>query len=303
MTTHLPSAEPARDDTAGLDAIAVIGMAGRFPGAQDVAAFWANLLAGVDSVTEAPDGQPRGQLADADHFDAGFFGFSPLDAERTDPQHRVFLECVHAALEDAGHGDPAHRPVTGLYAGSSLSTYLLDVLASPRHTADLDESQLVIGCDKDYLATRVAHRLDLRGPAVVVQSACSTSLVAVHLAGQALLAGECDLAVAGGVSVRGGGSGARPTRADGMVSPDGRCRAFDADATGMVSGDGVGAVVLRRLDDALAAGDRVLALIRGSAVNNDGGLKAGYTAPSVRGQVEVIRAAHAAGGTDPARVG
>ncbi|PWW66627.1 non-ribosomal peptide synthetase/type I polyketide synthase [Actinokineospora spheciospongiae] len=306
MTTHLPGADPteaAPAPEAPVDAIAVVGMAGRFPGAGDVGAFWANLLAGVDSVTDTPGAGPRGVLADAELFDAGFFGFSPLEAERTDPQHRVFLECVHAALDDAGHGDPARRPVTGLYAGSGLSTYLLDVLASPRHTADLDESQLVIGCDKDYLATRVAHRLDLRGPAVVVQSACSTSLVAVHLAVQALLAGECDLAVAGGVSVRGGSASALPSRGDGMVSPDGRCRAFDAGATGMVSGDGVGAVVLRRLDDALADGDRVLALVRGSAVNNDGAAKAGYTAPSVGGQVEVIRAAHAAAGTDPATVG
>ncbi len=305
MTTHLPRALAGSADPvpAPVDAIAVIGLAGRFPGAADVAAFWANLLAGVDSVTDDPETGARGVLDGAELFDAGFFGLSPLEAERTDPQHRVFLECVHAALDDAGHGDPTRRPVTGLYAGSALSTHLLDVLASPRHTADLDESQLVIGCDKDYLATRVAHRLDLRGPALVVQTACSTSLVAVHLAAQALLAGECDLAVAGGVAVRGRHRGATATRGDGMVSPEGRCRAFDADANGMVPGDGVGAVVLRRLDDALDEGDRVLAVLRGTAVNNDGTAKAGYTAPSVRGQARVIRAAHAAGGTDPATVG
>ncbi|OLR91900.1 hybrid non-ribosomal peptide synthetase/type I polyketide synthase [Actinokineospora bangkokensis] len=320
MTTQLPATravpEPAADPAAvravpaaaepPLDAIAVVGLACRVPGADSADAFWANLLAGVDSVTDGPGGA-RGELGGADLFDAPFFGFSPLEAQRTDPQHRLFLECVHTALDDAGHGDPARRPVTGLFAGSSASTHLLDLLASPRHTADLDESELVIACDKDYLATRVAHRLDLRGPALVVQTACSTSLVAVHLAAQALLAGECDLAVAGGVAVRGRPAGAtaggRGTGRDGMVSPDGRCRAFDADASGMVPGDGVGAVVLRRLDDALAAGDRVLAVLRGTAVNNDGTAKAGYTAPSVSGQVRVIRAAHAAGGTDPAEVG
>ncbi|WP_053739037.1 hybrid non-ribosomal peptide synthetase/type I polyketide synthase [Nocardia sp. NRRL S-836] len=296
----MTTASDAHD--AAPDAIAVIGTAGRFPGAGNVSEFWANLLGGADSVVTAPSGQARGLLAGAEEFDAAFFGFSPAEAERTDPQHRLFLECVWAALEDAGHGDPVRRPVTGLYAGSSLSTYLLDVLASPRH-AGVDESQLLIGCDKDYLATRIAHRLDLRGPAVVVQSACSTSLVAVHLAVQALLAGECDLAVAGGVSARGDGGARAAERTDGMVSPDGRCRAFDADATGMVPGDGVGAVVLRRLDDALAAGDRISAVIRGSAINNDGSAKAGYTAPSVSGQAEVIRAAHAVGGTDPATVG
>ncbi len=285
------------------DGIAVVGMAGRFPGAPDVRAYWDNLAAGVDSVTAVASG-PRGTLAGHDLFDAEFFGFSPKEAERTDPQHRLFLECAWEALEHAGYGNAATRPVTGVYAGSSTSRYLFDVLASPRHRDLLDDSQLLIGCDKDYLATRVSHKLDLRGPSVVVQTACSTSLVAVHLASQALFAGECDLALAGGVSVRTGeGLGRRSDRADGMVSPDGRCRAFDASANGMVGGDGVGLVALRRLDDALRDGDTVYAVILGSAVNNDGGLKVGYTAPGVAGQERVIRAAHLAADVDPATIG
>ncbi len=289
------------------DGIAVVGMAGRFPGAPDVQAYWDNLAAGIDSVTAsvAPAASgPRGLLADHDLFDAEFFGFSPKEAERTDPQHRLFLECAWEALEHAGYGNAVTRPVTGVYAGSSTSRYLFDVLASPRHRDLLDDSQLLIGCDKDYLATRVSHKLDLRGPSVVVQTACSTSLVAVHLASQALFAGECDLALAGGVSVRTGeGLGSRSDRADGMVSPDGRCRAFDANASGMVGGDGVGLVALRRLDDAIADGDTVYAVILGSAVNNDGGRKVGYTAPGVAGQERVIRAAHLAADVDPATIG
>jgi acyl transferase domain-containing protein len=285
------------------DAIAIVGMAGRFPGAPDVRAYWANLVAGVDSVTPTASG-PRGTLADHDLFDAEFFGFSPKEAERTDPQHRLFLECAWEALEHAGYGNAATRPVTGVYAGSSTSRYLFDVLASPRHRDLLDDSQLLIGCDKDYLATRVSHKLDLRGPSVVVQTACATSLVAVHLASQALFAGECDLALAGGVSVRTGeGLAVGSDRADGMVSPDGRCRAFDANASGMVGGDGVGLVALRRLDDAVRDGDTVYAVILGSAVNNDGGRKVGYTAPGVAGQERVVRAAHLAADVDAATIG
>lgn len=281
------------------DALAIIGMAGRFPGAPDVRAYWDNLRSGIDSVSGG-----RGHLDDHDLFDAAFFGFSPKEAERTDPQHRLFLECAWEALEDAGYGNADTRPVTGIYAGSAMSRYLLDVLASPRHRDLLDDSQLLIGCDKDYLTMRASHKLNLRGPSVVVQTACSTSLVAVHLAVQALLAGECDLALAGGVAVRaGGGIDRRSGRADGMISPDGRCRAFDASASGMVGGDGIGLVVLRRLHDALRDGDGIRAVIRGSAVNNDGSLKAGFTAPGVSGQAQVIRAAHAVAEVDPATIG
>ncbi|WP_283134522.1 type I polyketide synthase [Rhizohabitans arisaemae] len=294
------------------DFIAVIGMAGRFPGAPDVPVYWENLLSGVDSVAAAPApwSGPKGVLADHDLFDAEFFGFSPKEAERTDPQQRLLLECAWEALEHAGYGNAANRPVTGVYAGSSTSGYLLDVLSSPRHRDLLDDSQLLIGCDKDYLTTRISHKLNLLGPSLAVQTACSTSLVAIHLACQALLAGECDLALAGGVAVREsagpgrgpgleGGSGRR----DGMVSPDGRCRAFDADAAGMVNGDGLGLVVLRRLDDALRDGDSVHAVVRGSAINNDGSYKTGFTAPGIAGQARVIRAARAAAGVDPATIG
>ncbi|MFF5209078.1 type I polyketide synthase [Streptosporangium sp. NPDC000396] len=287
------------------DFIAVIGMAGRFPGAPDIRSYWDNILNGVDSVSAAPRSWsvPKGVLEDHDLFDAEFFGFSPKEAERTDPQQRLFLECAWEALEHAGYGS-ANRPVTGIYAGSSTSRYVFDVLSSPRHRDLLDDSQLLIGCDKDYLTTRTSHKLDLRGPSVVVQTACSTSLVAVHMACQALLAGECDMALAGGVAVRGAeGLGRGSSRPDGMLSPEGRCRAFDANATGMVNGDGIGLVVLRRLDDALRDGDSVYAVIRGSAINNDGALKAGFTAPAIAGQARVIRAAHAAAEVDPATIG
>jgi acyl transferase domain-containing protein len=288
--------------TANPDAIAIVGMAGRFPGAPDVRTYWENLCAGVDSVS---DGTPaKGVLDGHDLFDAAFFGLSPKEAERTDPQHRLFLECAWEALEDAGYGKEATRPVTGVFAGSSMSRYLFDVLASPRHRDLLDDSQLLIGCDKDYLTMRASHKLNLRGPSVVVQTACSTSLVAVHLAGQALLAGECDLALAGGVAVRaGGGLDNNSARPDGMLSPDGRCRAFDASASGMVGGDGIGLVVLRRLDDALSDGDEIRAVILGTATNNDGSLKAGFTAPGIAGQTGVIRAAHLAAGVEPASIG
>jgi amino acid adenylation domain-containing protein len=311
--------------TERLDAIAIVGMAGRFPGAQDVREFWRNLLAGTESVTffadhqlEAVDGRERdaafvkarGVLDGVEFFDAGFFGFTPRDAELMDPQQRVFLETAWTALEDAGH-DPARFPgAIGVYAGQSLNTYLLANLCHDRAALDrltagyqVDGYPTVLGNDKDYLATRVSFKLDLGGPSMTVQSACSTSLVAVAQACQALAAQQCDLALAGGVSITFPQRRGYLPQEGGIVSPDGHCRAFDAAAAGTVFGSGVGVVALRRYADALADGDHVYALIVGSALNNDGAHKVGYMAPSLDRQAEVIAMAHAQAGIDAGTIG
>ncbi|HEX8146093.1 MAG TPA: polyketide synthase, partial [Pyrinomonadaceae bacterium] len=305
--------------------VAIIGMAGRFPGARDLEEFWRNLRGGVESITfftdeellaagVAPEtlGDPsyvkaRGVLDDIDQFDSAFFGFNPREAEMIDPQQRLFLESAWAALEDAGYGTPCETPV-GVFAGVGMSFYLLNLLsnaaASQAGTQEtvIDTTQIVIGNDKDFLSTRVSYKLNLKGPSVVVQSACSTSLLAVHLACQSVLNGECDMALAGGVRL------SVPPRAGyyavdgGIMSPDGHCRAYDARAAGTVSGSGVGVVVLKRLSDALADGDHIRAVIRGSAANNDGSHKIGYTAPSVEAQATVISEALAVAGVAPETV-
>jgi polyketide synthase PksJ len=295
--------------------IAIVGMSGRFPGAADVEAFWRILREGISGITvltpeelraagvaEAEIADPRyvravARLAGADLFDAPLFGLNPREAEVMDPQQRVFLECAWAALEDAGY-DPERFPGwIGVYAGSGIGKYLwMNVARSPEALAAVGTFQAMISNDKDYLASQASYRLNLRGPSVGVQTACSTSLVAVHLACQALLCFECDLALAGGVAL------SLPTdrgylyQEDGISSPDGACRPFDARAGGTIRGNGVGVVVLKRLADAEADGDRVLAVIRGSAINNDGSGKVGYTAPGVNGQAEVIAAALAVAG-------
>ncbi|UFP97056.1 SDR family oxidoreductase [Gloeobacter morelensis MG652769] len=289
--------------------IAIIGMAGRFPGAADIEAFWGNLCAGAESIRtleaqelEAAGVDPallanpdyvraRGVLEGADLFDAGFFDFSPREAEITDPQQRLFLECAWEALEDAGCIPGVYRGAVGVYAGAGLGTYLLHLHANRQALAGVDPFQVFIGNDKDFLATRVSYKLNLEGPSLAVQTACSTSLVAVHLACQGLLSGECDAAIAGGVAVRWPQEMGALYREGGIVSPDGRCRAFDAAARGTVGGNGVGAVVLKRLEDALAEGDPIRAVIKGSAINNDGAAKVSYTAPRIDGQQQVIRAA------------
>ncbi|MBQ1076232.1 amino acid adenylation domain-containing protein [Micromonospora sp. C31] len=296
--------------------VAVVGMACRLPGAPDLAAFWANLVAGADCVTDftedelraagVPDeliADPRyvrakGHLPDADRFDAAFFDCSPADAELMDPQHRLFLETSWTALEDAGI-TPADFPGRiGVFAGAGYGGYRAD-----------DRSDLasfyrsMVGSKNDYLATRVAHKLDLRGPALTVQTACSTSLVATHLARESLIRGESDAVIVGGSSVTVPLVHGYLHQEGVVVSADGRCRAFDADGDGTVFGNGVAAVVLRRLSDAVAAGDRIYAVVRGSAVNNDGAAKVGFTAPAVRGQAEVIAAAYASAGVEAGSIG
>ncbi|MBX6765569.1 MAG: SDR family NAD(P)-dependent oxidoreductase, partial [Actinomadura rubrobrunea] len=301
--------------------IAIIGMAGRFPGAPDVETFWENLAQGRECITRLSDDELRasgvgpallgrddyvkakGVLEGADLFDAGFFGYSPREAEVMDPQHRVFLECAWEALESAGCDPRSFEGRIGVFAGASLNSYLLyNVMANKAAFDATGAYQTLLASDKDFLATRVSYKLDLKGPAVTVQTACSTSLTAVHMACQSLLSGECDIALAGGVSVSVPLKGGYVYQQGGILSPDGHCRAFDADAAGTVAGNGAGIVVLRRLADALDAGDAVRAVIRGTAINNDGSLKAGYTAPSVDGQTEVIAEALAVADVDAATV-
>ncbi len=308
------------DDQHDLD-IAIVGMAGRFPGAASIEAFWRNLRAGVESIRDLSEEELReAGLAEADLadrrlvrraavlegaalFDAGLFGFTPREAELTDPQFRVFLEDCWSALEDAGYLADGRDQRIGVFAGASGNSYFLNnVAANPRAAEAVGGFQTSLGNDRDYLATQVSYRLDLRGPSVVVQTACSTSLVAVHLACQSLLGRECDVALAGGVSITVPQASGYLHEEGDITSPDGRCRAFDASAAGCVKGNGSGIVVLRRLADALRDGDTIRAVIKGSAVNNDGALKVGFTAPSEEGQAAVITEALAVAGVDPATI-
>jgi acyl transferase domain-containing protein/acyl carrier protein len=298
------------DPTTGLE-LAIIGMSARLPGAPTLAAFWQNLCDGVESVAffseqelKASGVAPallhdphyvraRAIIDDIELFDAAFFGFTPREAELTDPQKRLFLEVAWEALEHAGYTTETFPLPVGIYAGLGTNSYLFNNLyANLEHLLEWGgTSQIIIGNDKDYLTTLAAYKLHLVGPAVTVQTACSTSLVAVHLACQSLLNGECDLALAGGVSVGVPQKIGYLYQESGIMSPDGHCRAFDAQAHGAVGGQGAGVIVLKRLADALADGDSICAVIKGSAINNDGTAKIGYTAPGVEGQTKVIRAA------------
>jgi non-ribosomal peptide synthase protein (TIGR01720 family) len=300
-------------ETSGLE-IAIIGMAGRFPGATSVEQFWRNIRDGVESITffseeellaagiarevlgDANYVKAKGVLEDVEMFDAQFFGFNPREAEIMDPQQRIFLECAWGALENAGYdSERCERPI-GVYAGVGMNTYFLNLLSNEDIVRAVGTYQTLIGNDKDYLPTRVSYKLNLKGPSVAVQTACSTSLVAVHLACHGLLSGECSIALAGGVAVTFPHKSGYLYQREGISSPDGHCRAFDARAQGTVAGNGVGVVVLKRLEDALADGDHIHAVIKGSAINNDGSDKIGFTAPSIEGQAQVIAEAHAVAG-------
>jgi phthiocerol/phenolphthiocerol synthesis type-I polyketide synthase E len=301
--------------------IAVIGLAGRFPGAPNLDVFWQNLKTGVESVTHFSDDEldaspalratpgyvrARAIIDGVDLFDADFFGLQPREAAYTDPQHRLLLETAWEVLENAGC-DPAQFDGTvGVFAGCSQNTYLLHNLASnPGFLAEYLASQqmgahpALLGNDKDFLATRISYKLNLRGPSMSVQAACSTSLVAVCQACQSLLTFQCDVALAGGVSVTFPQKRGYLYEEGSIVSKDGRCRPFDAAADGTVFGDGVGLVALKRADEALRDGDHIYAIIRGFAVNNDGSGKVSYMAPSVDGQYEAIATAHALAGVEP----
>lgn len=309
--------------------IAIIGMAGRFPGAENLDAFWRNLCQGKEAITFFDEEEllncnldpslirnpnyvkASPILENVEYFDADFFGYSPKEAELLDPQHRLLLECAWESLETAGYNPLTYPGLIGLYAGASMNTYLLNQVYPQRHHLDANDSldvftlsslggfQTTVANDKDYLTTRVSYKLNLLGPSVNVQTACSTSLVAIHLAAQSILQGECDLALAGGVSVE------IPQKTgylyqEGMIlSPDGHCRAFDAQGQGTLFGSGVGLVVLKSWEAAIADGDFIYAKIKGSAVGNDGGQKVGYFAPRSEGQAMVMTEALARANVSP----
>ena len=297
--------------------IAVIGLAGRFPGAPDVESFRRNLAAGVESITfftaeellaagvdPALLADPRyvrasPVLDDVELFDAAFFGFNPREAQMIDPQQRLFLESAWHALENAGHVPETCPGRIGVFAGVSINSYLLEnLLSNPALLESFGGFQTRIASDKDFLPTRISYKLNLRGPSLTVQTACSTSLVAVHVACQSLLNRECDMALAGGVTVSLPQQTGYLFEGGGIDSPDGRCRPFDANAGGTVFGSGLGIVVLKRFADTVADGNPIRAVIRGSAVNNDGAAKVGFTAPGIEGQAEVIAEALAMAGIE-----
>lgn len=300
-----------------LDEIAIIGMTGRFPQAKNIEQFWQNLRDGVESISFFNDeellssgidpatlSQPQyvkagSVLEDIELFDASFFDFSAKEAQITDPQHRLFLECAWEALEGAGYNSEIYAGRIGVYAGISLNTYFLtNLYTQPKILESVGSYRISIGNSPDFLPTYISYKLNFKGPSINVQTACSTSLVAVHLACQSLLNGESDIVLAGGVSIQVPHKTGYSYQQGGIMSPDGHCRAFDAKAQGTISGNGVGIVVLKRLEDALADGDCIHAVIKGSAINNDGSLKVGFTAPSVDGQAKVIAEALAMAGVE-----
>ena len=309
---------PVRPAVRQQDDIAIIGLDGRFPGAPTLAEFWQNLRDGIESIQTLDEAQlnqlgvpqplrnnphfvnAEPLLADIDQFAASFFGYAPNQAKLLAPEQRLFLEVAWHALENAGYSSEQYKGQIGVFAGMGMSTYLLFNLINHPDVDPTDDSfAVMLGNDKDFLATRASYHLDLTGPSLDVQTGCSTSLVATHLACESLLNGQCDVALAGGVTVE------MPQRAgyvyqpSGIASPDGHCRPFDAAGQGTVFGSGVGVVVLKRLADAVADGDNIQAVIKGTAVNNDGALKLGYTAPSISGQADVIARAQAVANVTP----
>lgn len=313
---------------AELDGIAVIGMAGRFPGADSTSQFWENLCNGSESIATLSEeeltaaGVSATTLADPayvrraallngiDEFDPEYFGMNPYTARMMDPQQRLFLQTAWHALEDSGYDPAGYEGSIGVFASSTASGYLMDNLMSHRDTKTLvgegitvEMFNLVLLNDKDHLATRVSHELNLRGPSLSVQTACSSSLVAVHLACQSLLSGECDMALTGASAIRVPHHVGYTYEPGAMVSPSGHCRPFDVHSDGTIFGSGVAALILKPLRTALEDGDRIHAVIRGSAINNDGALKMTYAAPAVAGQAEVIAEAQAVAGVDAATIG
>ena len=302
--------------------LAIVGMSARLPGADSLDAYWQNLCQGVESITFFSKEEliaaavdpvlvsrsnyvpARAILTQIEKFDSAFFGLSPREAALLDPQQRILLECAWEALESSGCARDAESRPCGVYVGVGMNGYLLHNIWGNRALLDPTEGfQTMLGNEKDFCATRISYKLNLKGPSVAVQTACSSSLVAVHLACQALAQGECDLAIAGGCAAF------VPQRSGylyepGMIfSPDGHCRPFDSRAAGTVAGSGAGVIVLKRLEDALADNDGIYAVILGSAINNDGALKIGYTAPSVEGQRAVISEALAVAGASPDSIG
>jgi len=300
--------------------IAIIGLACRFPGAKDVDEFWRNLRDGVESITFLKDEEiepslvdparpdhphyvkAASMLDDAEFFDAAFFGITPREAEVMDPQQRVFLECAWEALEHSGYDPTICKDAIGLFAGARTDTYLFNLFCNRQVSETMDAFEIGLGNDLAFLPTRVSHKLNLRGPSCAVHTACSTSLVAVHQACQSLLIDECRMALAGGIAINIPQRTGYLYQPGGIVSPDGHCRPFDAEAQGTIFGSGCGIVVLKRLADALDDRDSIYAIIKGSAINNDGSYKAAFTAPSVYGQAEVISEALANAGVSPGSI-
>ncbi|WP_232073641.1 polyketide synthase [Variovorax sp. RA8] len=306
----------SRPSTDADEPIALIAMAGRFPGAAGVEQFWDNLCAGRDSISFFDDAtldagvsaalradpsyvRARGVIDDVEWFDAAFFGINPKEAQLMDPQQRLFLEICWECMERAGYTPDQCPGSVGVYAGMYNATYFLQhVQKRPELIDELGAFQVMLANEKDYIATRVAHRLNLTGPAIAIHTACSTSLVAVAQAFHALRSGQCDMALAGGIAITCPPRSGYLYEEGAMLSPDGHTRSFDAKAKGTVFGDGAAVVMLKRLGDALANGDPVYAVLRGAAVNNDGGAKASFTAPNIDGQAAVISAALASAGVD-----
>ncbi|MBO2945611.1 acyltransferase domain-containing protein [Paenibacillus sp. F411] len=301
--------------------IAVVGMNCRFPGASNVEAFWSNLVEGTESIVffsdeeleqagvkkdvyKRPNYVRAGSIIeDTDQFDAAFFGMTPREAEILDPQQRLFLEKGWEALELAGYTPEKYSGRIGVFAGVFSSSYLFQLYSEPGLVDSVGELAIRHGNEKDYLATRMSYKLNLKGPSVSVQTSCSTSLVAVHFAVQSLLGGECDMALAGGVSIVAQQKTGYLHQEGDVLASDGHCRPFDVKASGTIFGNGVGVVVLKRLEDALQEGDTVYAVIKGTAINNDGSDKVSFTAPSVNGQAEVILDAQAMAGVLPSTIG
>ena len=299
------STTPPMSDLNGLE-IAVIGLSCRFPGANTPDEFWQNLRDGVESISflqadeieqstldpttlDDPNYVKAASVIDGvEQFDAAFFGITPKEAEVMDPQHRLFLECAWEALEHAGYDPEQYKDPIGVYSGARTNTYLFNLYSNQPAVGSLSSFEVGLGNDLAFLSTRTSYKLNLKGPACSVHTACSTALVAVHLACQGLLSDECRIAIAGGIAVNVPQKTGYLYQHGGIVSPDGHCRAFDAKAQGTIFGSGVGIVVLKRLEDALADGDTIHAVIKGSAINNDGAVKASFTAPSVHGQAKVI---------------
>ncbi len=295
------------------EAIAIIGLAGRFPGAKNIDQFWQNLLAGHDAIKPFSDEQlaeagldaeevrtdpnyvtSGAFLGDAGYFDASLFGYNPQEAKLLDPQHRLLLEVSWQALEVAGYDSKRSSASIGVYVGKAKNSYLTRyILPNREQTPGFEDLLMVLGNETDYLSTSVSYRLGLNGPSVNVHTACSTSLVAVHQAKQSLLNYECDMALAGGVCVRLPEAEGYEFNEGNILSSDGHTRTFDAKADGTTFGNGAGIVVLKRLSEALEDRDNIFAVLKGSAINNDGPNRQGYMAPSVAGQAEVISMAHA----------
>ncbi|MFN8352142.1 MAG: amino acid adenylation domain-containing protein [Flavobacteriales bacterium] len=300
--------------------VAIIGMSGRFPGAENVEQLWKNLLAKKNSIStwtvdeldpsipaelrNDPDYvKARGVITDADKFDHGFFGVNPKVAALMDPQQRVFLETAWAALEDAAYDPAQFAGLIGVYAGMGNNTYFTrNVIGHPELIEQVGDFAVMTANEKDYIATRLAFEFDLRGPALSIHTACSTSLVAIAQAFKALRDGECDMALAGGIALTVPFNSGIVYNEGGMYSPDGHTRTFDANGKGTSFSDGCGIIVLKRLDDAVRDKDHIYAVIKGAALNNDGSDKASFTAPSVRGQAEVIAMAQADAGVTPGEV-